>query len=177
MLRAAARAQKETGAPINVHPGNSPDSPFEAIEVLSNAGADISRVVMSHIDLRILTQINHDTRVKLGRTGCYLEYDQFGYEGWYPRRMVISETNPIKADLPNDAGRINEIMALIEEGFLNQILISIDVCKKMSLCRYGGPEYAHILENVVPLMQEKGMTEDQIHTILIEKTKRMLQFA
>lgn len=172
-LRAAAYAQKQTGAPVNIHPGNSPDSPFGIIELLSNAGADISRVVISHIDRTVAL---HDTRVKLARTGCYLEYDMFSFEGWYQRRFVVSEDNPIKADVPNDAGRINEIMALIDEGFLNQILISNDICYKHRLCRYGGPGYAHILQNVVPLMREKGMSEEHIHMLLVGNPKRLLQF-
>jgi len=46
-LRAAAIAQKQTGAPINIHLGRSPDSPFEVIEVLSGVSADISRMVLS----------------------------------------------------------------------------------------------------------------------------------
>lgn len=172
-LRAAAHAQKETGAPVNIHPGNSPDCPFEIIEVLAKAGADISRVVISHVDARIF---DHNTRVKLAKTGCYLEYDCFSFEGWYQRRMVLSEANLKKCDVPNDAGRLNEIMALIDEGFLNQILISHDHCLKYRLWHYGGPGYAHILENVVPLMREKGMSEEQINALLIENPKRLLQF-
>jgi len=172
-LRASARAQKETGAPLNIHPGNSPDSPFQILEELDGAGADISRVVIDHVASRLF---DHDTRVKLARTGCYLAYDDFSFEGWYPGRMVLSEANPIKCDLPNDAERINQIMVLIDEGFLNQILISHDHCLKHRLWYYGGPGYAHILENVVPLMREKGMPEEHIHALLIENPKRFLQF-
>lgn len=175
LLRATAYAQKETGAPVNIHPGHSPDLIFEIIEVLSDAGGDISRVVMSHIDRTIF---DHNMRIKLARTGCYLEYDAFSAEGYHPVRHVLSEENPIKCDIPNDAGRVNEIMALIDEGFLKQILISHDHCSKHRLWHYGGPGYAHILENVVPLvMREKSMTEEQIHTILVENPKRLLQFA
>jgi phosphotriesterase-related protein len=174
-LRAAAHAQKQTGAPLNVHSGQSPDSPFEIIEVLSSAGADINHVVISHIGRTIF---DHDTRVKLAKTGCYLEYDQFSWEGYFPRdqRMVLSEANPVKGDLPNDAGRINAIMALIDDGFLNQILISHDCSKKHQLWRYGGPGYAHILQNVVSLMQDKDMPEEHIRALLAENPKRMLQF-
>ncbi len=172
-LRATAHAQKQTGAPVNIHSGRSPDSPFEIIEILSSAGADISRVVISHIDRTIF---DHDARVKLARTGCYLEYDMFSFEGWYPDRAVLSEANPIKADLPSDAERINEIMALIDEGFLNQILISMDLCEKHRLWHYGGSGYAHILNNVVPLMREKGMAEEHIHALMVENPKRLLQF-
>ena len=173
-LRAAAIAQKQTGAPINIHLGRSPDSPFEVIEVLSGAGADISRVVLSHIER---TVFDHDRLVKLAKTGCYIEYDTFSIEGFgEPVRMVLSEDNPVKMDWPSDAQRINQIMALINEGFLNQILISSDMCRKHRLWSYGGPGYAHILENVVPLMRDKGMPEEHIHTLLVENPKRMLQF-
>ena len=173
LLRAVARAQKQTGAPVNIHPGRSPDSPFEIIEVLDNAGADISRVVMSHMERTIS---EHNNRVRLAKTGCYVEYDMFSWEGWFPRRMVLSESNPIKTDLPNDAERINQIMVLINEGFLNQILISHDMCMKHNLWHYGGPGYSHILDNVVPLMRKKGMPEETIRTILVENPKRLLQF-
>ena len=175
LLRAVAYTQKETGAAINIHPGHSPALPFEIIEVLSEAGADITRVVMSHIERTIF---DHKIRVELAKTGCYLEYDTFSWEGYHPVRHVLSEENPVKCDLPNDATRVNEIMALIDDGFLNQILVSHDHCTKHRLWSYGGPGYAHILETVVPLvMREKGMTENQIHTILVENPKRLLTFA
>ena len=90
--------------------------------------------------------------------------------------MVLSEDNPIKMDWPSDGQRVNAIVALIEEGFLSQILISSDMCRKHRLWHYGGPGYAHILENVVPLMREKGVSEEHIHTLLVENPKRLLSF-
>ena len=173
-LRAAASAQKQTGAAISIHLGRSPDSPFDAIEILSSAGADISRVVLCHIERTIF---EHETRVRLARTGCYLEYDTFSIEGFGERvRMVLSEANPVQQDWPSDAQRVNAIMALIDEGFLDQILISSDMCRKHRLWSYGGPGYAHILDNVVPLMREKGIPEENISTILRENPRRLLQF-
>ena len=173
-LHAAAIAQKQTGAPINIHPGNSPNSPLEVIEVLNDAGADISRVIMSHVERALPL---HKDRVELAKTGCYLEWDTFSMEGWYPRRMVLSEDNLKKTDLPNDSQRVDQIMDLIDEGFLNQILISHDHCIKHRLCRYGGPGYAHILQNVVPLlMRERGMAEEHIHALLVENPKRIICF-
>ncbi len=173
-LRAVAVAQKETGAPISIHPGNSPNSPLEIIEELSRAGADITRVIMGHIER---TMPLHKDRIEVARTGCFMAWDSFSMEGWYPRRLVVSEDNPRRADLPGDAQRVDDIMALIEEGFLNQILVSHDMCRKQCLCRYGGPGYAHILQNVVPLqMRAKGMPEEHINIILVENTKRIMCF-
>lgn len=172
-LRAAARAQKLTGSPINVHSGNSPDCPFHIIDILGNAGADISRVAISHCDTRIF---DYDILVRLAKTGCHIEYDCFGFEGWYERRMVLSESNPIKCDVPNDATRINTFMKLIDDGYLSQLLMSHDICMKYRLRRYGGSGYVHILENDVPLMQSKGMTHEQIYTLLVGNPSRFLQF-
>ena len=171
-LRAEARAQKITGVAMKISCGRSPDSPFQAIEILDSVGADLSRVSFDHTDRTIR---RHEIRVKLVKTGCYLEYSLFGFEGWYPHRIVLSEENPKRADVPNDNGRIDDIMALIDEGFLNQILISHDHAWKTHLCRYGGPGYAHLLHNVVPLMREKGMPEKHIHALLVENPKRFLQ--
>jgi phosphotriesterase-related protein len=129
---------------------------------------------MSHVERALPL---HKDRVELAKTGCYLEWDTFSMEGWYPRRMVLSEDNLKKTDLPNDSQRVEQIMDLIDEGFLNQILISHDHCIKHRLCRYGGPGYAHILQNVVPLlMRERGMPEEHIHALLVENPKQIMCF-
>jgi phosphotriesterase-related protein len=172
-LRATAEAQKTTGAPVNIHPGHSPDSPVEIVEYLAKRGADVTRVAISHIDRTVFT---HAKRVELARTGCYLEYDMFSFEGWHQTRHVVSEENPVPVEVPNDAGRVAEIVALIEEGFIDQILISHDHCSKHRLFRWGGPGYAHILENIVPLFLSRGLTREQVNTLIVENPKRFLQF-
>ena len=49
-LRAAATAQRLTGAAISVHPGRHPDACGQILDVLEGAGADLSRVVLCHMD-------------------------------------------------------------------------------------------------------------------------------
>jgi phosphotriesterase-related protein len=169
-LRGAVTAQKKTGAPLSVHPGRMNNtSVFEILEVLQEAGADMTRVIICHIDNRVRT---HEGRVKIGKAGCYLEYDVFGWEGYVP--LTLYKGSGIY--LPNDAARIDEIMKLIDEGLLNQILISQDICFKSWRVKYGGRGYAHILNYAVPLMLEKGMTQKQIDTIVIDNPKRILTF-
>ena len=172
-LRATAQAQKMTGAPVNIHPGHSPDSPLEIIEYLDQQGADVSRVAISHIDRTIFI---HDKRVELAKTGCYLEYDMFSFEGWHQCRHVLSEQNPVNVEVPNDAGRVAEIVQLVDAGFINQILISHDHCSKHRLFKWGGPGYAHIIENIVPLLLDRGLTQEQVDTIIVENPRRFLQF-
>jgi phosphotriesterase-related protein len=106
--------------------------------------------------------------------GCYLEYDVFGLEGYYPARAALAEG--ALPTTPNDIGRIKEIQELIEKGYIKQILISHDIGMKTMLTSYGGWGYAHILREVVPLMKIYGMTDEQIHTLMVENPKRLLPF-
>jgi len=166
-LRAAARAQQHTGAPLNIHPGHHEEAAMEILHIIDSVGGDISRTAISHVDRTVRQP---DNRIALARTGCYLEYDLFGHEGYYPPEKRI-------IDLPNDHYRLNEIAQLIDAGYLNHIVISQDVCNKDQLCTYGGWGYEHILRDVVPVMRLKQFSEEIIHTILVENPRRLLTFA
>lgn len=168
-LKAGALAQKSTGAAINVHPGRNDRAPLEILEVLSAAGADLSRVVMSHMDR---CGYSLETRQQLLKAGCFIEYDLFGFEGYYPARVALAEGK--LPDIPNDIGRIKEIADLIERGNLEQILLSHDTGMKIMLVAYGGWGYAHLLREVVPLMRVYGMADAHITTMMMDNPRRLL---
>jgi len=171
VLRAAGIAQQETGAAINIHPGGCQNSPFECVKVLEEVGANLGRVVFSHMS-RTFPISARGARARLAGKGCYLEYDAFGMDGIYPQQTA--EMCPY--DKANDAIRITLIMELIEDGFLDRVLISQDVNWKVLLRAYGGGGYSHILKNIVPQIRAKGMNEERIRTIMVENPKRLLCF-
>jgi len=171
VLQAGAYAQRRTGASINVHPGRAPRAITEIADVLEKAGADLSRVVISHMDR---CGYPLDVRKELLKRGCVLEYDVFGMEGYYPARSALLDG--VLPDIPNDVGRIKEIQELISLGYLQQIAISQDIGMKMQLTTYGGWGYAHILRDVVPLMGVYGFTDEHIDTLLVETPRRLLTF-
>jgi len=164
VLNAGARAQQITGAAITIHAPRHEADPLRVIKILSDAGADPHRIIMCDIDRTLLT---HERRCELAQTGCYLEYDHFGQLDYYFMPGI---------DMPNDNYRINEIIRLIEAGYLNQILLSQDICFKTMRCCYGGHGYAHIIKYVVPVMRAKGMTEEEINILLVENPKCILTF-
>ncbi len=167
VLRACAIAQRRTGAPINIHPSIDDNTMLENIAVLKDAGADLSRVAISHVDG---FGFSLSTRLKVLEYGCYVEYDGFGqaiYHFFYMGRI---------ANAMSDIQRITDIMQLIEEGYLNQILVAQDFCFKCCLATYGGYGYAHLITNLIPFMKAKGMTEEQIHTLLVDNPRRLLEF-
>jgi phosphotriesterase-related protein len=166
VLRACARAQKRTGAAITIHPGRHENSPMEIIRILDDAGANIGRVIMGHMDR---TGFLPATIREIAKTGCYLEYDIFGGNPFYPLHFGVF-------DRPCDRERIEQIMELIKEGYLKSILISQDTCLKSKLVQYGGQGYAHILRNIVPQMLARGITKEHIKTIMVENPSRFLCF-
>ncbi len=165
VLRAAGIAQAATGAAITIHPGRDPSAPAEILSIVAGAGGDVTRTVIDHVDRTMFTA---DDLLALADTGCYVEYDMFGNESaHYPFAPI---------DLPNDAGRIEWIQLLIEHGHIDQVLISHDVGFKCFLSAFGGYGYTHILQTVVPKMLSKGLSQDQIDTILIANPRALLAF-
>lgn len=166
VMAAAAVAQRETGAAISVHPGRDPDQPQAVAHFLLREGADLSRVIISHIDRTIF---DDERLFRLADTGVVVELDLFGMETSYYK---LDE----RVDMPNDAMRLTALRKLIARGHLNQIAISQDICFRSRLCCYGGHGYGHIFRNVVPLMRRRGFSELEIETILVHTPARLLTF-
>jgi phosphotriesterase-related protein len=163
VLRAAGMAQCETGLAIQVHPGRDVRSPYAALELIVEGGGSAERTIIAHVER---TFFSLDEMSALADTGAYLELDLFGYEaGYYPFADI---------DLPNDTQRIDYLLGLRDRGYLDRLLISSDIVQKVRLKRYGGEGYEHILENVVPLMRRKGLSEDDIAAITTRNPARIL---
>lgn len=162
-LEAAARSQAATGAAINVHPGRHPDAPHEILDVLERAGADLTRVVISHMDR---TYPDGEGIVALARRGCVVEWDFFGIEH--------SNYWMAPIDLPNDWMRIRQIARLFEAGLGERVAISHDICTRSRLKANGGHGYAHIPRNVTQLMRDRGFGDAELRLMLVETPRRLL---
>jgi phosphotriesterase-related protein len=167
VLRAAIAAQRETGAPLMIHPGRHPDMPMALAEFVRKEGGDLRRTIMCHI-CRTIADVR--AVVDLARTGLWLEYDLFGMENsYYPY-------NP-SFDMPNDGGRMAHVLALIEAGHGDQLLLSHDIAYKTALVKYGGYGYHHLLVNVVPRLRAKGVDDAGVRRLLVENPARAFTFA
>ena len=165
-LMAAARAQRASGAAITVHVGRSDRSALDIVELLRNSGADLSRVVLGHLDLRIE---KGETLKALAETGCYLEFDLFGHE--------ISHYPLAARDMPNDTMRMDLLDRVRSLGRLERILISHDICTKHRLVKYGGHGYSYLQTSIVPRLLDRGFSRVEIDTIMIGNPARVLAFA
>jgi phosphotriesterase-related protein len=166
VLRASVAAQKETGAPILIHPPFHVDGPGWIVAILEKAGADMSQVIMGHLDY-VLTE--PEQLLELAKSGCYMEWDVLGNED--------TSGAPISAlDGVNDDKRMSNIKAMIDAGYGERIVVGHDVCTKGQLVSRGGKGYAHLLENVVPRMRGKGFSQGEIDNIVVDNPARILSW-
>ena len=158
VLRAAAIAHKKTGAAINVHINPWTTNGIEAADILLSAGVAPDKICISHVDV----ENREDYIYALLQKGVYIEFDNFGKE-YYIRREVRNSGYGL---FVHDTERVTLLKKLIDDGFVNQLLLACDVCLKNLLHKYGGWGYDHVLSNIVPMMEDEGITQKQILTML-----------
>ena len=113
-LRVSARAQRLTGAPILIHPGRDETAPPEIIEVLREAGADLHRTIIGHLERTVFMR---DTLMQIAERGCYMEWDLFGTEqSYYGANLAIN--------MPTDAKRLDDISWVAAQGYECKILVA-----------------------------------------------------
>lgn len=163
-IRAAARASRETGAAISVHPGRAPEAPFEIVRILEAEGADLHRCVICHMDR---TYPDGDGPLALARTGVNVEWDFFGIETshyWMDPDV----------ELPTDRARLRHIRRLFDAGLSDRVLISQDICTRTRLLSFGGHGYGHLFRNVRAMMGRVGFSTEEIDRLLRLNPLRLL---
>ncbi len=162
IYRAAVRASKRTGAAIITH---GVQYATKQAETLLSEGVEPSRVVISHLDAAYALDSERDK--ELGRMGFYLGYDHIG-----------AEEPGIPYAMP-DKKRVELVVEMIRAGFLTQIILANDTNGwSIGLVQRGTPKhtFSHLLRKFVPELIKAGVTEKEIHTMLVETPKKILPF-
>jgi phosphotriesterase-related protein len=173
-LQASARASRATGAAISLHRGGAGREKLEVVSILGKEGADMSRVIFGHSDSiawdmpLMLELLNH---------GVYIQFDTLGMESTSLFLHPRSHSGDEIMGLARTPQAVEAIPKLIEMGYEDRILLSQDVCTKTQLKRYGGNGYSFILERVLPTLRRKGVTEDQVNSLMVDNPRRVLAFA
>lgn len=166
VLRASAHAQTQLGCPVIIHPGRNPNAPAEVIRILQEAGGDIGKTVMSHLDRTIFDE---GELLEFAKLGSYLEYDLFGME-------TLNYAYNKEIDMPSDSQRVKTLSFLVKEGYEDKILVAHDIHTKNRLTKFGGHGFSHILKNIVPKMLSRGISQHQVDKILVDNPKHWLTF-
>ncbi len=155
VFRASARAHKRTSAPIVTHTTHFGELALEQISLLGEEGVAPDRISISHLGDRM--DFRH--LLAIANRGVFLSIDNIGYLG---------------GGYPGDEVRARNVAALIREGFLDQILLSGDVCMKTHLHAYGGKGYDHVPVNFLPLLRKLGVSDEEIRVMTVLNPARLL---
>ncbi|MGE0749021.1 MAG: phosphotriesterase [Variibacter sp.] len=160
-LRAAARASARTKVPLSIHLPGWERYGERVLDIVEEEGADLAHAILCHMNP------SHEDlpyQRRLAARGAFLEYDMIGIDFYFGEKQVQS---------PSDEQNARAICRLIEDGFLDRLLLSHDVFLKMMLMKYGGFGYGHILKNFVPRLRTHGLGERQLRTLLVDNPRRV----
>jgi len=162
--RAAARASLRTGVPIMAHSQPSSGTGLEQVRVFKEEGVDLNKVQIAHTgDTDDLDYIE-----KLLDTGVWIGMDRYGLDLF----------------LPTDK-RNATVLALLERGYADRMFLSQDYCSTLdwfppevqeALKASEVPQWSMtmLFESVIPELKERGMTDEQLETMMVDNPKRWL---
>jgi phosphotriesterase-related protein len=166
VLRAVARAHRETGAPITTHTVVSTKNGLDQQRIFAEEGVDLSRVVIGHsgdsTDLGYLRALLD--------AGSTIGADRFG--------LYLPDIGMPEMDV-----RVHTLAQLCAEGYSDRIVLSHDTTGygdwlPRSMGGAGGlPDWSltHISDKVVPALREAGITDAQVEQMLVGNPRRILE--
>lgn len=164
-LAATALAWAEVPAAIHVHTFPWARVAPEAIEVLVSMGVDPAKIVIDHLDV----DIDQPFIEEILRSGVVAEFDCWGKE----YQLDASDGAFAPGPFATDVQRADTIASLLDKGYADQLMIATDICFKTLLRHYGGKGYGHIVENVVPMLVERGADAPIIKALLVDNPARL----
>lgn len=159
VLRAVAQAHRRTGVPISTHTHAATRRGLEQQRIFEEEGVDLSRVVIGHsgdtTDIGYLEEL-------IGN-GSYIGMDRFGVDVYLPFEE-----------------RVNTVARLCERGHADKMVLSHDAsCYFDALPEATLPvvlpnwHYLHIHNDVLPALKERGVTDEQISTMLVDNPRKI----
>jgi phosphotriesterase-related protein len=161
VMRAVAKAHRQTGAPITVHTHPGSRSGLDVKRVMCDEeGVDPGRIVLGHSG----DTTDCDHLAELADAGFVLGMDRFG--------LNIGTTFEARADT---------LIEMMRRGYTDRMVLSQDACCYIDwLDPQIAPalsqwHYTHIFEEVIPYALQRGVTKDQIDTMLVEVPRRFFE--
>jgi phosphotriesterase-related protein len=159
VLRAVAAAHRQTGVPISTHTHAETRRGLEQQRIFAEEGVDLTRVVIGHsgdsTDIGYLEE--------LVAAGSYLGMDRFGADVYLPFEE-----------------RVATVATMCERGHADKMVLSHDAScfidwlpEEMVAAALPNWHYLHIHNDVLPALRQRGVTDEQIDTMLIHNPRKI----
>ncbi len=152
-LRAAARASAASGAVIASHTVGG-DVAMVELEILEIEGFDLRRFIWVHAQ----AEEELSFQIEAAQRGVFLEIDSIG------------------GTWQTEAQLIENILGIIEAGYIDNLLLSHDAgwynpARQDGMPDEGFRNYTELLTDFLPALQQRGVTEEQINQITVENPR------
>src|SRR5581483_3326283 len=161
VLRAVAHAHRQTGVPISTHTHAHTERGLEQQHIFEEEGVDLSRVIIGHSG----DTTDTDYLEKLIARGSYIGMDRFSIDVLLPFE-----------------DRVNTVARMCELGHADKMVLSHDAaCFNDWLPEAALPQvlpnwhYLHIHNDVIPALRARGVTDEQLHQMLVESPRRIFE--
>ena len=161
VLRAVAQAHRRTGVPISTHTHAAMRRGLEQQRVFAEEGVDLSRVVIGHSG----DTADIDYLEELIGNGSYIGMDRFGLDLFLPFE-----------------DRVNTVARMCERDHADKMVLSHDaMCFSDWLPEELVPvalpnwHYLHIHNDVLPALKQRGVTDEQITTMLVDNPRKIFE--
>ena len=157
VLRAVAQAHRQTGVPISTHTHAESKRGLDQQRIFAQEGVDPTRVIIGHsgdtTDIAYLEE--------LIATGSYLGMDRFGVDSFL-----------------GFEDRVDTVARMCERGHAEKMVLSHDAaCYFDALPEATLPvalpnwHYQHIHDDVIPALKQRGVTDAQLTTMLVDNPR------
>ena len=157
VLRAVAAAHRATGVPITTHTHAHSRRGLDQQRIFAEEGVDLSRVIIGHSG----DTTDLDYLEELIAAGSYIGMDRFGVDN------VLSFDD-----------RVDTVAKMCARGHAGRMVLAHDAsCYIDWLPEEALPlvlpnwHYLHIHNDVLPALRERGVTEEQITTMLVDNPR------
>jgi phosphotriesterase-related protein len=164
MHRAVAKAHLRTGLPIFTHTPHESCAKcaLDQMEIHESLGVNPQKLCIGHVG-DILDDPRAETHKSIAKRGAFVGFDTVGH-------FIPS------APTSGDFMKVRMILALLDAGYENHILLSSDFAHQDCLQRYWGAGYSSVTGIFVPKLRHAGVKEATIRKILVDNSRRFLAY-
>jgi phosphotriesterase-related protein len=162
VFRAIAKVHVRTGLPIFTHTPHEGcrKCALEQLDLLESQGVNFHNLCIGH-----LSDIRDDPRAEthkaIAKRGAFLGFDTVGH---------------ITGTLARPEEHVKMVLALLEAGYEDKVLLSADGTSEAERKRNGGGGYAKVLTVFGPTLRAAGVNEATLHKILVDNPRQFLAF-
>ena len=155
VFRAIGKAHLSTNVPIFTHTANGLEAETQ-LDIFESLGVPPGNVAIGHMGG--LEDPDATVHRRLAERGAFVGFDRLG------------------GGPEADGHKVPMVRALIDAGYLENVLLASDFARASDTQRNGGPGYAKTVTRFVPLLREAGVTDEQVRVMTVDNPLRLLAF-